>query len=91
MIILGESDSEVIQIKLVPVNELWREAPDSKALAALHLYERFIEQEGPHQPLPVDLELEKKNLLQKIASQRSHSVIFFRPKRRHSEENAGSR
>lgn len=77
----GDNDSEMIRIKLVPVNDLWREAPDSKALAALYLYERFIEQEGPHQPLPVDLELEK-TLLSKLAAQRATSVIHFRPKKR---------
>jgi len=38
----GDGESEVIKIKLVPLEDLWKEAPDAKAIAALFLYEKFL-------------------------------------------------
>jgi len=32
---------ELITLKIVPLSEVWREAPDSKALSALYLYEKW--------------------------------------------------
>jgi hypothetical protein len=39
----GDGASEVIKLKLVPLENLWREAPDAKALSALYLYIKFQE------------------------------------------------
>ena len=39
----GDDASEVIKLKLVPLEDLWREAPDAKALSALYLYMKFQE------------------------------------------------
>jgi len=76
----GTSDGEMIKIKLIPVENLWREAPDSKALSALYLYGKYLEEDPNHQPLPADPEQERV-LLQKLADQRSVSVIYFKPKK----------
>lgn len=48
----GEEDCEVIKLKLVPLDDLWREAPDSKALAALYLYQKFL-QLNPEKAPPI--------------------------------------
>jgi len=35
------TEGEMITLKIVPLGDLWREAPDAKALSALSLYEKF--------------------------------------------------
>jgi ADP-sugar diphosphatase len=42
---------ELITLKIVPLADLWKEAPDSKALSALYLFEKF-KQQNPHWPPP---------------------------------------
>ena len=32
----GDHESEIIKIKLVPIDDLWKEAPDAKALSSLY-------------------------------------------------------
>jgi hypothetical protein len=39
----GAGRSEIIKLKLVPLEDLWREAPDAKALSSLFLYTKFLE------------------------------------------------
>jgi len=36
-------EGEMITLKIVRLNDLWREAPDCKALCALYLYQKFTE------------------------------------------------
>jgi len=33
---------EIITLKIIPLEDLWKEAPDSKALSALYLYEKMV-------------------------------------------------
>lgn len=33
---------EVITLELVPLDELWKQTPDGKTIAALHLYEKLL-------------------------------------------------
>jgi len=54
----GGVESEIIKLKLVPVKDLWLESPDSKALSALYLYDRYRERFPDVQPLPADTERE---------------------------------
>lgn len=56
----GEGASEVIKLKLVPLEDLWREAPDAKALSALYLYVKFQELKIVHPVSPLDLEQEQQ-------------------------------
>jgi ADP-sugar diphosphatase len=42
---------ELITLKIVPLADLWKEAPDSKALSALYLYDKF-KQANPQWPPP---------------------------------------
>jgi len=50
----GDTDSEVIKLKLVPLDDLWREAPDAKALSALYLYHKFQEMKIEHPITPLN-------------------------------------
>lgn len=34
----GDHESEIIKLKLIPIDDLWKEAPDAKALSALYLF-----------------------------------------------------
>jgi len=54
----GDGASEVIKLKLVPLEDLWREAPDAKALSALYLYTKFQELKIEHPATPLNLEQE---------------------------------
>jgi len=47
------------------LDELWRHAPDAKALSALYLYERYLHKEPNASILPIDEQMEK-NLLEKV-------------------------
>jgi ADP-sugar diphosphatase len=55
----GDGASEIIKLKLVPLDDLWQEAPDAKALSALYLYERFKRMKIDHPPTPRDAEQEQ--------------------------------
>jgi len=39
----GDGDSEIIKLKIVPLEDLWLHAPDAKALSALYLYQKYLE------------------------------------------------
>jgi len=69
----GGIDSEIIKLKLVPVKDLWLESPDSKALSALYLYDRYLERFPDEQPLPVDSKREAL-LMDKILAQNHQDV-----------------
>jgi len=56
----GDDASEIIKIKLVPLDDLWQEAPDAKALSALYLYERFLRLKIDHPPTPRNIEQEEQ-------------------------------
>jgi len=47
----NREEGELITLKIVPLSDLWREAPDAKALSALYLYEKYI-LEHPNWPPP---------------------------------------
>jgi ADP-sugar diphosphatase len=54
----GDDETEIIKLKLVPLAELWHEAPDAKALAALYLYTKFQEAKKHHPPSALDTKQE---------------------------------
>jgi ADP-sugar diphosphatase len=56
----GEGASEVIKLKVVPLENLWREAPDAKALSALYLYTKFQELKIHHPPTLQNFEQEEQ-------------------------------
>eukprot|EP00026_Physarum_polycephalum_P005396 Phypoly_transcript_05430.p1 GENE.Phypoly_transcript_05430~~Phypoly_transcript_05430.p1 ORF type:complete len:358 (+),score=83.96 Phypoly_transcript_05430:799-1872(+) len=71
----GEGESEIIKLKLVPLEDLWREAPDAKALSALYLYTKFQEQKINHPPTKINPDQEEalKALLKpKVAHHHHH-------------------
>jgi len=56
----GEDDNEIIKLKVVPLEDLWHEAPDAKALAALFLYHKFLEIKPEAPPItPLNAEQEE--------------------------------
>jgi len=70
----GDGASEVIKLKLVPLEDLWREAPDAKALSALYLYTKFQELKIQH-PITM-LNREQEEQLR----------VLLKPKIMHKEE-----
>jgi len=67
----GDSDSEIIKLKIIPLEDLWLHAPDAKALSALYLYQKYLEKHPQETILPVDIEMEKR-LLEKTGAARAN-------------------
>jgi len=85
----GDSESEIIKLKLVPLEDLWREAPDAKALSALYLYIKFQELKINHPPTPLNLEKEEqlKELLRpKIEHDHENGSPFWKGKEKEEQE-----
>jgi len=59
----GSGDSEIIKIKLIPIDDLWIETADAKALSALYLYQKYLDRYPASAPLAVDIEMEQQLLL----------------------------
>lgn len=62
----GEGESEIIKLKLVPLEDLWREAPDSKALSALYLYDKFLALKPTNSPPISPLQPEQEKGLREL-------------------------
>jgi len=72
---------EMITLKIVSLDELWKEAPDAKALSALFLYDKFKKEfplwpqnEWSLQPLSSNASNNKNNNHQQQAEQKSNNT-----------------
>eukprot|EP01111_Echinosteliopsis_oligospora_P008985 TRINITY_DN2545_c0_g1_i1.p1 TRINITY_DN2545_c0_g1~~TRINITY_DN2545_c0_g1_i1.p1 ORF type:complete len:447 (-),score=126.34 TRINITY_DN2545_c0_g1_i1:49-1242(-) len=58
----GDGDHEIIKVRLVPLEDLYKEAPDAKALSALCLYDIWQKKNPKAAYLPADKAAEAKLL-----------------------------